>query len=445
MNKSGFKLFGIFLLLFLNTQMYAQYNNGLVYKLTKGNFILNKNLLLKKLCEYSFNNAPFPAKRTANISGDNLRMDSLIVMSVVGDTSKVSLSYNLNGNLSEVLYQDKSGGVLNNSIQEIYTYNEDNNLVSSVDYGWSSGKWDTLDCETNNYNDNGSLFQTVVQSKSGDSLVNFSRYTYYYDGLDANADTALIENWQNNQWQKNMLTSYFYSGSGKKDSIIFYTWGEKGWVNDSKTNFYYHNNQTALDSIVVKSWGGLWMNYLKEAVTNDQNNNEIEQVYLDWTGYTWRNSMRLFYAYNDFNFITKINCQLWENNSWTDDDGAFTISNPEGYLAEFIAAKVLIYYSNVTGLKNNETLKVSNFYLSQNYPNPFNPSTTINYSIPKSSFVTIKVYNILGRKITTLVNAEKLAGNYSVHFNAAKLASGVYIYKINAGKYSKSKLMILEK
>ncbi len=73
------------------------------------------------------------------------------------------------------------------------------------------------------------------------------------------------------------------------------------------------------------------------------------------------------------------------------------------------------------------------FKLNQNYPNPFNPTTTINYSVPKASFVTIKVYDILGKEVATLINEEEQAGYYSINFNANRLGSGIYFYRMQAG------------
>lgn len=85
------------------------------------------------------------------------------------------------------------------------------------------------------------------------------------------------------------------------------------------------------------------------------------------------------------------------------------------------------------------------FILDQNYPNPFNPSTTINYQIPNNGLVILKVYDILGNEIKTLVNENKPAGRYSVSFNAGYLSSGVYIYKLNAVGFVSSKIMMLIK
>ncbi len=102
----------------------------------------------------------------------------------------------------------------------------------------------------------------------------------------------------------------------------------------------------------------------------------------------------------------------------------------------------------VTGVNNKTPLPLA-FKLEQNYPNPFNPTTTIRYSIPKQSFVTLIVYDILGREIIKIVNEEKQAGNYQVEFSPVSgiqnLASGIYFYQIKAGDYVCTKKMILLK
>ena len=85
------------------------------------------------------------------------------------------------------------------------------------------------------------------------------------------------------------------------------------------------------------------------------------------------------------------------------------------------------------------------YSLEQNYPNPFNPTTKITYSIPNESKVKLVVFNILGQQVATLVNSSQLAGSYSVDFNAADLASGVYIYRLSTQNYTISKKMLLMK
>ena len=99
--------------------------------------------------------------------------------------------------------------------------------------------------------------------------------------------------------------------------------------------------------------------------------------------------------------------------------------------------------SEVTPVEENQIEIPSSYNLSQNYPNPFNPSTKIKYSIPQSSNVVIKVFDILGNEIETLVNEEKSTGSYELSWNAANLPSGVYFYQLKAGDYTSVKKMIL--
>ncbi|PIS45777.1 MAG: peptidase S8, partial [Ignavibacteria bacterium CG08_land_8_20_14_0_20_37_9] len=77
------------------------------------------------------------------------------------------------------------------------------------------------------------------------------------------------------------------------------------------------------------------------------------------------------------------------------------------------------------------------------YPNPFNPSTTISYEIPKAGFVWLKLYDVLGREVATLVNEEKIAAKYDIEFKANILASGVYFYQLRAGEFVQTKKMVL--
>ncbi len=92
-----------------------------------------------------------------------------------------------------------------------------------------------------------------------------------------------------------------------------------------------------------------------------------------------------------------------------------------------------------------DELTAESYALAQNYPNPFNPSTTIKYSIQKAGLVTLRVYDMLGREVATLVDQEQNAGVYSVKFNASGLASGIYLYKLESGSFSKThKLMLIK-
>jgi len=96
-------------------------------------------------------------------------------------------------------------------------------------------------------------------------------------------------------------------------------------------------------------------------------------------------------------------------------------------------------------IEPNNNIVISDYKLAQNFPNPFNPVTTISYSIPIVSQVELVIYNTLGEKIKKLVNEEQDTGFYNVNFNAERLASGIYLYRIQAGDYFETKKMILLK
>ena len=99
----------------------------------------------------------------------------------------------------------------------------------------------------------------------------------------------------------------------------------------------------------------------------------------------------------------------------------------------------------LTDIKEISSELPAEFELSQNYPNPFNPTTTIKFSIPQTNVVKMKIYNLLGQEVQTLINQEMSAGSYTVDFDASRLASGLYIDSITAGKYSAAKKMVLLK
>jgi len=100
-------------------------------------------------------------------------------------------------------------------------------------------------------------------------------------------------------------------------------------------------------------------------------------------------------------------------------------------------------YSNIINLDGANV--PDSYSINQNYPNPFNPTTNISYFLAAKQFVTLKVYDILGKEIGTLVNEEKAEGQYSFNFNSGSLPSGIYFYTIHAGSFSQTRKMILLK
>ncbi len=179
---------------------------------------------------------------------------------------------------------------------------------------------------------------------------------------------------------------------------------------------------------------------------NDGTGNYTKLHYSNNTGELTGN-----FTYNIINNVLRV----FEDNDTligtvSEDLGVCFLSRENEYTAGFgIGIEEINPELSVSGIENLP----AEFSLSQNYPNPFNPVTTIKYSIPESplsggvrgGLVTLKIYDILGREVATLVNKQQSAGNYEVKFDASNLASGIYLYKLQAGEFSSVKKLILMK
>jgi len=124
-------------------------------------------------------------------------------------------------------------------------------------------------------------------------------------------------------------------------------------------------------------------------------------------------------------------------------DGCTAITSPSSsYTAR---PNIRLTFSPILGVENQPSAIPTKYELSQNYPNPFNPSTKITYALPKNGFATMKIFDVLGREVVTLVNEVKQAGYYTLDFDASRLSSGVYFYKLESGTFTDVKRMVLVK
>jgi len=178
-----------------------------------------------------------------------------------------------------------------------------------------------------------------------------------------------------------------------------------------------------ITALAVDQKGVLWIGFDGGLTSKDGNN---------WTLYNSANSPL------DGDWIMDINVDT-TNNLWL---AVYPNNNGIGGVVEFNKNGI---NNGLTDVKNNTAQTPKSFSLAQNYPNPFNPSTIIKYQVSKESFVTIKVYDVLGRELNQLVNEQKPVGSYEISFNASSLTSGIYFYRITAGNFSSVKKMILLK
>ncbi|MDP2209205.1 MAG: FG-GAP-like repeat-containing protein [Bacteroidota bacterium] len=180
------------------------------------------------------------------------------------------------------------------------------------------------------------------------------------------------------------------------------------------------------------------------------NDNKLELVILSGADlYFFKsNEDNAYYLWYYKRFNAKESIQFYDFNSDGKKDYILSYSlNKDGRIVLFAD---IYKATGISGIKNENDMIPSQINLYQNYPNPFNPTTVINYSLPPpdgragiDNWVSLKVYDVLGREVATLVDEFKEAGYYEVEFDASSLSSGVYIYKLVAGNYTTLKKMIL--
>jgi hypothetical protein len=170
-------------------------------------------------------------------------------------------------------------------------------------------------------------------------------------------------------------------------------------------------------------------------------------INLEWQTATEINNKGFEIERNTNSSWVKIGFIEGKGNSVTKNDYSFVDKNPVGDTIHYRLKQI----DNNGNFKYSKEIEVTanlapnNYSLSQNYPNPFNPSTTINYRIVKAGKVVLKIYDLLGKEVSTLVDENKQSGSYSVIFNASNLPSGIYIYVLRSDGFASNNKMILLK
>ncbi len=213
--------------------------------------------------------------------------------------------------------------------------------------------------------------------------------------------------------------------------------------------FHYHNGILYAGDMGLYSstdLGDTWQ--LKYGVTFDNEGNVIDvKMFKDILSY--QNALIASAAFNS------ILISYDGGNNWSDfNDGLLTdwtfsalaINDPYIWvLRDFMGNAYFRPLTNITAVENENLTLPESFSLHQNFPNPFNPSTKIKYSVPQSSKIIIKVFDVLGSEVATLVNEVVNSGQHTVNFNAEELASGMYLYRLSTNGFTETKKMLFMK
>ena len=307
-----------------------------------------------------------------------------------------------------------------NTEQQHIKWNADNRISETMFQSWDtlSGAWQNIQRQVYSYNESGLTSTILVQTwqGTGEIWTDYYKEIYHYDEYDNRIESisqrfdSVSGSWQNEG-------RYIDSYEAKITHSLYQQWDseKKDWGNLEQAEYFY-DEQGNLLYTYWELWNSFyqdWNNYWIMNYEYDENGNMINYQSLGWNGYDWVSG--------------QASCEFGDYyNSYS-----------------FYCSDLSAFYSEVTSVQQPQIPKALS--LLQNHPNPFNPVTTIPYSIDRTGFVEITVYNMLGQKVTELVSKTLLPGNYAAVFNGSQYPAGVYYYILKTGGQIVFKKMVMIK
>lgn len=330
--------------------------------------------------------------------------------------------------LDEVLIDFVPSGPPDSKSNIVYNDNGLKENLKMFSRNTDTAAWEPYSIRHYMYDLNSSLLSETTKSIKGTIEENIFRYLYKYDSGDIYEKKH--QYWENEQWNSDYKDTYYYN----EDKIIQNINEDStanGWEIFLKVDYLYENDTLRKK---IYDWG------------NDSDFRIIEYLIngnLETELWYYSNSKEDTTA--NFRYEMQID-RLFDSDGDLINEKTYYWDDEE--LNSFILSTEKVYeYSDSTEITSvaNCLNNVDSEFRIQNYPNPFNPITTISYTIPKSSLVKIKIYDILGNEITEIENGFKQTGNHQVIFNAQVLTSGMYFYRIETNNLSITKKMLLLK
>ena len=315
-----------------------------------------------------------------------------------------------------------------------YSYMGPNQNLSRINvYSFSSNIWYLDGYYVYSYNGNNYL-ATVVKFSSTIFPNHYDptwKDEYYYDTSNVLIIKTGFNHFNLPDWMPEINILYFYDNIGNNNETIIQEWNnsDSTWLNDYHTLFEYDSNNILI-STLYQDWqtdSSNWVNVWRETYTYTPQNKLTTMFKETWSqGVGWQNYVLRTYYYDINDNWTEKLTQLWDGSDW---------KNYYRHLATWLEPVSV----------KEEKIKLNSYYLYNNFPNPFNPTTKIKFIISNYDFVSLKVYDVLGNEISTLVNEDRPAGGYEIEFSGKDLPSGIYFYTLRAGNFLDTKKMILLK
>ncbi|MBS4034527.1 MAG: T9SS type A sorting domain-containing protein [Ignavibacterium sp.] len=331
------------------------------------------------------------------------------------DESKTVYQYDAQGRYTEVnhLLPDGSGGFAE-YVRELYTYESNLKKEFIETQQFNNGTWDNLSFTEAIYFDEERIQEVTNSGWNGIEYQFNDKQTFTY------SSGLLIENlnllWTGSEWVNTAKQTYEYDAQERITESLSLSFNEstQGWENVFRmTNTYYGTD--SLITILQSGNINEWENLAKVSNMFRADGNLTGVVSYEWDTTEW-----LPLAKGDYDYDANGNLKLYIESVYEDNEWSV------------FGRAIYTYIPTNTTDVNDDVITTVDFKLNDNYPNPFNPSTVISWQSSVDSRQTLKVFDILGNEVVTLIDEFRPAGKHSIEFNASVLASGIYLYKIES-------------
>jgi len=303
---------------------------------------------------------------------------------------------------------------------------------------WSGFSWVPANRITIAYNDGDWIVEEVDQTYAGEAWQNTDRRTYTRDEEDR-VISELSETWDTDAdvWQPHTRKTHTYNAKTLGQSLVEIYIEGVGW-SQTKRHLYTYDGEKELEEL-QQYWDGAGWADEQRYTTEYSGDMPTARIEEEFFFTDWMFSRReLFESYDSQGRVTEQISQVWSSGA----------KNPQAWENQ---SRRLFEFGIPTAIGDNDPQVLpEDFALAQNYPNPFNPATTIRYTLPAQSHVSLDIYNIMGQRVRSLVNRTEVAGTYLITWDGTDdigrpVATGVYLYRLTTDQASATRKMLFVK
>lgn len=387
---------------------------------------------------------------------------------------KMTSVYDVNGNLLSELREYIENNLWTNDYRITYTYDSFGNQLSILLENWLNNQWVNYSRTQSSYNTDGDQILSLYELWTHSLWVNKYQFSSTYDA-HRNQLTYSRESWADTTWMNDFRFSYTYDTEGNQLTYLYEQGLFDQWKFIWRYTSEYDSNRNKLSYLYEKYLNNQWVLISSDNYTYDASGNMTLKTQEGWQNNQWTIYSTYNYTYDangnllldlqeNFNegqlvssyrhsykyFQNKLWNEgvydIWQDSKWIPQNTTFDLFKNMGSNYSYNGCIISLSYNIfVTKVRNDEVIMPKKYSLSQNFPNPFNPTTTIAYHLPVNSYTTLRVYDVLGKEVKTLVDEQKMSGNHKIEFDAKNISSGVYFYTLHTKEFTQTKKLILIK